>query len=79
MDIDYIKQVNFEYRETVVDRVGKSDNKQCYLELFKYLCKHGVPYTIKEAGVFFTLNDLEQSVVYKLDETITEYECSYRL
>ena len=36
--------------------------------------KNGVPYTIKEAGVFFILNDLEQSVVYKLDEIITKYE-----
>ena len=74
MHINYIKKIIFQYRVMLVDRLGKIDNKQCYLELFKNLYKNGVPYTIKEAGVFFTLNDLEQSVVYQLDEIITKYE-----
>ena len=74
MDIEYVKRINFQYRELMVARLGNINKKQCYIELFKYLHTHGVPYTIKEAGVFFTLNDLEQSVVYQLDEIITKYE-----
>ena len=74
MDIEYFKQINFQYRELMVARLGKTNNKQCYLELFKYLHKHGAPHTVKESGVFFTLNDLEQRVVYQQDETITKYE-----
>ena len=74
MHINYIKKINFQYRVMLVDRLGKIDNKQCYLELFKYLYKNGVPYTIMEAGIFFTLNDLEQGVVYKLDDSISKYE-----
>jgi hypothetical protein len=54
--------------------LGKIKKKQCYLELFKYLHTNGVPYTVKDSGVFFTLNELEQSVVYKLDEIIAKYE-----
>ena len=74
MDIEYIRRINFQYRELLVERLGKIDKKQCYLELFKYLHTHGIPHTINESGVFFTLNDLEQSVVYKLDEIISKYE-----
>ena len=74
MDIEYAKRINFQYRELMVDRLGKIKNKQCYLDLFKYLHASKVPYTIKESGVFFTLSDLEQSVVYKLDEIITKCE-----
>ena len=74
MDIEYVRRINFQYREMMVDRLGKIDNNQWYLELFKYLHTNGLPYTIKESGVFVTLNDLEQSVVYQLDEIITKYE-----
>ena len=76
MDIEYIRRINFQYRELMVERLGKINKKQCYLELFKYLHTNGVPYTIKDNGVFFTLNDLEQTVVYKLDEIISKYEQS---
>ena len=62
----------------MVEKLERINKKQCYLELFKYLHKHGVPDTIKESGVFFTLNDLEQSIVYKLDEIISKYEQSGR-
>ena len=58
----------------MVERLGKISKKQCYLKLFKYLHTNGIPYSIKEAGDFFTLNDLQQRVVYKLDEIITKYE-----
>ena len=54
----------FQYRELMVERLGKINKKQCYVEVFKYLHKSGVPYTVKEAGVLFTLNNLEQHVVY---------------
>ena len=79
MDINYIQRIDFQHRELMVDRLSKIGKKQCYLELFKYLHKTGVSYTVKDSGVFFTLNELEQSVVYKLDEIITKYESSYRL
>ena len=39
MDIEYVKQTNFQYRELLVDRLGKINKKQCYLDLFKYLHK----------------------------------------
>ena len=58
----------------MVDRLSKINKKECYLELFKYLRTNIVPYTIKYTGVFFTLNDLQQSVVYQLDEIISKYE-----
>ena len=74
MDIEYVKRINFQYRELMVERLGKINKKQCYVDLFKYLHTNGIPYTIKEAGIFFTLNDLEQRVVYQLDEIITKYE-----
>ena len=74
MDIYYIQRINFQYRELMVDRLSNIDKKQCYLELFKYLHTNGVSYTAKDSGVFFTLNELEQSVVYKLDDIMTKYE-----
>ena len=74
MDIEYVKRINLEYREMMVDSLGKTKRKQCYLKLSTYLHTHGIPYTIKESGVFFTLNGLEQTVVYKLEEIITKYE-----
>ena len=40
MDIEYVKRINFQYRGLMVERLGKINNKQCYLELFKYLHKH---------------------------------------
>ena len=56
---------------------GWADQKETVLlGLFKYLRTNGVPYTIKESGVFFTLNELEQRILYKLDEIITKYEQS---
>ena len=76
MDTEYVKRINFQYRKLLVDRQGNINKKQCYLELFKYLHTNGVPYTIKESGVFFTLNELEQRILYKLDEIITKYEQS---
>ena len=72
MDINYIQRINFQCRELMVDRLIKNDKKQCYLELFKHLHKNGAPY-VKDSGVFFTLNEREQSVVYKLHEIITKY------
>ena len=36
--------------------------------------KKGVHDTITDNGVFFHLNNLEQSIVYQLDEIITLYE-----
>ena len=74
MDIDYIKQVNFIYRELMVERLGNINKKQCYVDLFKCLHKNRVPYTVKDSGVLFTLNDLEQRIVYKLHEIISKYE-----
>ena len=74
MDISYDKQINFQYRELMVGRLSFINKKQCCLDLLRYLHTNGIPYTIKEAGVFFTLNDLEQSIVYQLDEIITKYE-----
>ena len=74
MDIEYVKRINFQYRELMVERLCKINKKQCYLDLFKYLHKNGVPYTVKDSRVFFTLSELEQSVVYKLDEIISKYE-----
>ena len=74
MDIEYVKRINFEYRELLVDRLGTINNKQCYVDLFTYLRKNGVPYIVKDSGVIFTLNDLEQRVVYQLDEIIAKYE-----
>ena len=75
MDIELIRRIHFQYRELLVDSLSKIDNKQCYLVLFKYLHSNGIPCNVKKkSGVFFTLNLLEQSVVYKLDEVITKYE-----
>ena len=74
MGIEYVKRINFLYRELLVDRLGNINKKPCYWVVFKYLHKNGVPYTIKESGFFFTLNELEQSVVYKLDKIITKYK-----
>ena len=74
MGIEYVRRINFQYREMMVDKLGKIDNKQCFLELFKYVHTKWVPYTVKEAGIFFTLNDLEQRIVYKLHEIISKYE-----
>ena len=76
MDIEYVKRIHFHYRELMVDRLSKINKKQCYVDLFKFLRTHGVPYTKKEAGIFFTLNDLEQGVVYQLDDIITRDEQS---
>ena len=73
MDIEYVKQINFQYRELMVERLGKINKKQCYLELFKHMHKNGITYTIKESGVYFHVNGLER-VVYQLDEIITKYE-----
>ena len=74
MSIEYVKRINFQYRELKFDRPGKIKRKKCYLELFKYLRTNGISYSIKQAGVLFTLKDLEQRVIYKLDEIITKYE-----
>ena len=74
MDIEYVKPINFEYRELLVDRLGKINNKQCYVDVLTYLHKHGVPYTLEDSGVLCTLNELEQSVVDELDTIITKYE-----
>ena len=52
MNIEYAQRINFQYRELMVARLGKIKKKQCYLELFKYLHTHGIPYTIREAGAF---------------------------
>ena len=62
MDIEHVKRINFEYRELMVARLGKTNKKRCYVELVWYLHKNRVPYTIQEVGVFFTLNELDQSV-----------------
>ena len=74
MDIEYIQRINFQYRELLVESLGMINKKQFYVDLFNYVHTNGVPYTVKDNGVFLTLNDLEQSVVYKLDEIITQYE-----
>ena len=37
MGIEYVRRINFQYREMMVDKLGKIDNKQCFLELFKYV------------------------------------------
>ena len=74
MDIEYVKRINFQYRELIVDRLSNINKIHCYHDLFKYLHTKGIPYTIKEAGVFFTLNNLEQSIMHQLDKTITKDE-----
>ena len=74
INIEYIKRINFQYKELMVERLGKIKKKQWYLELFKYLHTNGVPYTVKDSAVLFTLNELEQTVVYELDNIVTKYE-----
>ena len=73
MNIEYVKRIHFQYRELMVERLGEISQKQCYLELFKYLHTNGIPYYIQEAGVLFTLKDLDQRVVYKIDKIISKY------
>ena len=44
MGIEYVKQLNYQYRDLLVERLGQISKTQCYLELFKYLHKNGIPF-----------------------------------
>ena len=52
MSIEYINKINLEYREIMVNRLGNIDNKECDLEVFKYLHKQIPHYTVDDFGVF---------------------------
>ena len=69
-----VKQINCNDRELVVQRISKVSHRQCFIEIFKYLVRHHIDFTINNNGALFNVSVLSQNTVYEFDDMITKYE-----
>ena len=74
MRIAYAHNINFNHRQSVLRRIAGTKNRERYLELFQYLVKNNINYTITSNGVLFNTTSISQHTAYELDGIITKYK-----
>ena len=58
------------HRQFMVRRLAAVKQKTCYIQIFKLIIEHDVPYTVNNNGVFFNMSNLPDDLVRKIDEII---------
>jgi hypothetical protein len=62
------------YRQFMIRRLAAAKQRSCYIEIFKLIVEHKVPYTVNRNGVFFNLSPLSDELVRQVDEIIKRCE-----
>ena len=58
----------------MVRRLAAVKQRKCYIQIFKLIVEHDVPYTVNNNGVFFNMSHLSDDLVRKIDEIIKRRE-----
>ncbi|MFM7981808.1 MAG: hypothetical protein ACKPKO_21070 [Candidatus Fonsibacter sp.] len=61
-------------REFMVRRLAAVRQRRCYIQIFKLIVEHSVPYTVENNGVFFNMSPLPEELVRQIDEIIKRCE-----
>ena len=62
------------HRQFMVRRLAAVKQRICYIQIFKLIVEHDVPYTVNNNGVFFNMSHLPDDLVRKIDEIIKRCE-----
>ena len=62
------------HRQFMVRRLAAVKQRKCYIQIFKLIVEHDVPYTVNNNGVFFNMSHLPDDLVRKIDEIIKRCE-----
>ena len=61
-------------RQFMVRRLAAVKQRRCYIQIFKLIVEHDVPYAVNMNGVFFNMSHLPDDLVWKIDEIIKRCE-----
>ena len=61
-------------RQFMVRRLAAVKQRRCYIQIFKLIVEHNVPYTVKNNGVFFNMSPLPEELIRQIDEIIKRCE-----
>ena len=62
------------YRQFMIRRLAAAKQRSCYIEIFKLIVEHKVPYTVNRNGVFFNLSLLSDELVRQIDDILKRCE-----
>ena len=62
------------HRQFMVRRLAAVKQRKCYIQIFKLIVEHDVPYTINRNGVFFNLSPLSDELVRQISEILQRCE-----
>ena len=62
------------YRQFMIRRLAAAKQRRCYVEIFKLIVEHKVPYTVNRNGVFCNLSPLSNKLVRQIDEILKRCE-----
>ena len=62
------------HRQFMVRRLAAVKQRRCYIQIFKLIIEHDVPYTVNMNGVFFNMSHLSDDLVQKIGEIIKRCE-----
>ena len=61
-------------RQFMVRRLAAVKQRRCYIQIFKLIVEHNVPYTVNMNGVFFNMSPLPDQLVRQIFEIIKRCE-----
>ncbi|MFM7982101.1 MAG: hypothetical protein ACKPKO_22560 [Candidatus Fonsibacter sp.] len=61
-------------RQFMVRRLAAVQQRKCYIEVFKLIVEHNVPYTVNNNGVLFNMSPLSEELVRQTSEIIKRCE-----
>ena len=70
----FINKKDSIYSQFMIRRLAAAKQRSCYIEIFKLIVEHKVPYTVNRNGVFFNLSPLSDELVRQIDEILKRCE-----
>ena len=58
----------------MVRRLAAVKQRKCYIQIFKLIVEHNVPYTVNNNGVFFNMSPLPEELVQQINDIIKRCE-----
>ncbi len=66
--------MNYIDKKKLLKRINDIKSKKIYIEIFKIINEANFKFTINNNGIFFNLLDLEDDIIYKIQDIIINYE-----
>ena len=61
-------------KKKIVNRIEKIKNKKIYLKIFKIIHNDNCKYTFNSNGVFLNITNLQNNVLYKIEQLLDKYD-----